>query len=67
MSWIAIFYSLSVYMLTTLWYNVQSYLVEHHIYVLAYFVVVGGLSFAVCYRMVSKRRHFSSAYIFVKF
>lgn len=39
-------------MLTTLWYNVKVYLVEHQIYVLAYFVLVGGISFSICYRMV---------------
>ena len=57
MSYIAVFYSLSVYMLTTLWYNVKVYLVEHQIYVLAYFVVVGGISFAICYRMVGTAKN----------
>eukprot|EP00095_Tigriopus_kingsejongensis_P000371 maker-scaffold319_size207808-snap-gene-0.27 protein:Tk00371 transcript:maker-scaffold319_size207808-snap-gene-0.27-mRNA-1 annotation:"hypothetical protein DAPPUDRAFT_308237" len=51
MGWILGVYSLSIYFLTTLWYNFRSYLIEHHLYVLGYFVVAGLTSFAVCYRM----------------
>jgi hypothetical protein len=47
-----IFYSLSVYALTSAWYNLKTYLMEHHIYVFGYVVVVGLVSFAVTYRMV---------------
>jgi hypothetical protein len=31
----------------------KTYIIEHHIYVLGYFIIVGGISFAVTYRMVS--------------
>lgn len=47
-----IFYSLSVYALTSAWYNLKTYLMEHHIYVFGYVVIVGLISFAVTYRMV---------------
>ena len=52
MSFWMIFYSLSVYALTSAWYNLKTYLMEHHIYVFGYVVVVGLVSFAVTYRMV---------------
>ena len=49
--WILAAYSLSVYFLTTLVYNVKTYLLEYHLYVLGYLVVSALVSFAVCYRM----------------
>ena len=51
-SFLMIFYSLSVYALTSAWYNLKTYLMEHHIYVFGYVVIVGLISFAVTYRMV---------------
>ena len=51
MGWIMGCYSLSLYFLTTLWYNLKTYLIQNHLYVLGYFAVTGGLSFAFCYRM----------------
>ena len=53
MGWMVGMYSLSLYFLTSLWYNLKVYLVEHHTYVLGYLIVTGLTSFAVCYRMVS--------------
>ncbi len=50
-SWIMACYSLALYALTSLWYNIKEYLLQNHLYVLAYFVVTGLASFAVCYRM----------------
>ena len=50
-SWIMACYSLSLYFLTSLWFNVKQYLLENHIYVFGYFVVTGIVSFAICYRM----------------
>lgn len=47
-----LFYSLSVYALTSAWMNLKTYIVEHHIYVFGYIVLVGLVSFAVTYRMV---------------
>jgi hypothetical protein len=52
MSFWLIFYSLSVFALTTAWYNLKTFLIDHHIYVLGYFFVVGLVSFAFTYRMV---------------
>ena len=49
--WMVAMYSLSAYFLTSLWMNVQSYLIDNHVYVLGYLVVSGAISFAVCYRM----------------
>jgi hypothetical protein len=49
--WIMACYSLSLYFLTSLWYNLKVYLLENHLYVLCYFVVTGLASFAFCYRM----------------
>lgn len=51
MGWILGIYSLSIYFLTTLWYNFKTYLMEQHLFVLGYFVITGLASFAVCYRM----------------
>ena len=50
-SWIMACYSLSLYFLTSMWFNVKQYLLENHIYVFGYFVVTGIVSFAICYRM----------------
>jgi len=44
-------YSLSIYFLTTIWYNLRQYVMENHVYVLGYLVVTALASFAVCYRM----------------
>lgn len=44
-------YSLSLYFLTSIWYNLKVYLVENYVYVLGYLLATGGVSFAVCYRM----------------
>jgi len=49
--WALACYSLSVYFLTTIWYNLKQYLIENHIYVLGYLVTSALVSFAVCYRM----------------
>jgi len=49
--WALACYSLSVYFLTTIWYNLKQYLVENHIYVLGYLVISALISFAACYRM----------------
>ena len=43
-------YSLSVYFMTSIWFNIKSYLIDNHVYVLGYLVVSGALSFVVCYR-----------------
>ena len=58
--WALATYSLSVYFLTSLWYNMKTYLVENHVYVLGYLVVSGAISFAVCYRMVRKSKQIKS-------
>lgn len=44
-------YSLATYIITTVWYNIKSYLMNHYTYVLAYLLLTGGVSFAACYRM----------------
>jgi len=49
--WALATYSLSVYFLTSLWYNVKTYLIQNHVYVLGYLVASGAISFATCYRM----------------
>ena len=51
--WLLGMYSLSLYFLTSLWYNLKIYLVEHHTYVLSYLIVTGLASFAAVYRFVS--------------
>merc|ERR1712117_676448 len=47
-SWIMACYSLSLYFLTSMWFNVKQYLLENHINVFGYFVVTGIVSFAIC-------------------
>jgi len=44
-------YSLATYIITSIWYNMKTYLLEHYIYVLGYLVVTGCASFGICYRM----------------
>jgi hypothetical protein len=44
-------YSLATYIITSIWYNMKTYLLEHYIYVLGYLVVTGSASFGICYRM----------------
>ena len=51
MSWILGCYSLAIYFLTSLWYNVKELLVEYHSYVLLYLFVTGLGSFGICYRL----------------
>ena len=49
--WILACYSLSIYFLTTLVYNIKVYVMEYQVYVLGYLVTSALVSFAVCYRM----------------
>ena len=51
-SWVLGVYSVSLYFLTSLWYNLRAYLVDNQAYLVGYLLVTGGVSFAVCYRMV---------------
>jgi len=44
-------YSLATYIITSVWYNMKIYLLEHYVYVLGYLVLTGSVSFGVCYRM----------------
>ncbi len=44
-------YSLALYFMTSLWANLQDYIVEHHVYVVGYVLAAGGISFAACYRL----------------
>ena len=44
-------YSLATYIITSIWYNMKTYLLEHYVYVLGYLVVTGSVSFGICYRM----------------
>ena len=60
--WALACYSLSVYFLTTIWYNVKLYVMENHIYVLGYLVITSLASFAVCYRMVSACNYFPNTF-----
>ncbi len=55
MSWVLGVYSVSLYFLTSLWYNLRSYLVDNQAYLVGYLLLTGGISFAVCYRMVRLR------------
>ncbi len=45
-------YSLATYFLTSIWYNIRLYMIENYIYVISYLLATGGVSFAICYRMV---------------
>ena len=51
-------YSFATFVITSVWYNIKTYLLEHYTYVLGYLVVTGCLSFGICYRMgpVSNQR-----------
>ena len=44
-------YSIATYIITTVWYNIKLYLLEHYTFVLGYLVLMGAMSFGVCYRM----------------
>lgn len=55
MGWFLGMYSLSLYFLTSMWYNVKVYFYENHLLVLGYLVLTGLISFALCYRMVGKK------------
>ena len=44
-------YSIATYIITTVWYNIKMYLMEHYTFVLGYLVLMGALSFGVTYRM----------------
>lgn len=46
-------YSMSFFALSSVWYNFQTFVMENHVYFIAYIVTVGALSFAVTYRMVN--------------
>ena len=63
--WILACYSLSLYFVTSIWYNIKVYLMDNHVYVLGYLVLSALVSFAVCYRMVrSKIAHlFQNLYL----
>jgi hypothetical protein len=45
-------YSMSFFALSSVWYNFQSFVMENHVYFIAYIVTAGAISFAVTYRMV---------------
>ncbi len=62
MSWVLGVYSVSLYFLTSLWYNLRSYLVDNQAYLVGYLLLTGGISFAVCYRMVRLRLLFGAGY-----
>jgi len=49
--WVLACYSLSVYFLTSAMYNIKTYLIQYHVYVLGYLLVSALASFAFCYRM----------------
>ena len=44
-------YSIATYIITTVWYNIKIYLMEHYTFVLGYLVLMGVLSFGITYRM----------------
>jgi len=44
-------YSLATYIITSIWYNMKTYLLEQYVYVLGYLVLTGSVSFGICYRM----------------
>jgi len=46
-------YSMSFFALSTVWYNFQTFVMQNHVYFIAYIVSVGAISFAVTYRMVN--------------
>jgi len=51
-SWVAVAYSLSVYLMTRTWFNIKEYLNEQYFpLVVGYVLVAGIISFAVVYRM----------------
>lgn len=51
-SWIGLLYSLSLYFITTTWYNLKDYLTDQYFHwVVGYILCAGILSFAIVYRM----------------
>jgi len=49
--WAIATYTLSLYLLTSMWFNMKIYFLANQTYVLGYLIVSAAISFAICYRM----------------